>query len=282
MPPPPPTGKINRRVWLLVCGVVAVLVVAGVVIWLAFPSKSPGRSTHTSSGSRSSTPAGPTITGETVKKVLLDGDELTAMLDQPFKVTMLPMTYGGPDKMGDSSVTGDCAGVVSTGAKTVYSSADVQNYAQETWAEAEIGDEGYNPFNSRVLFVDEAVVALPSAEAAQTLFATFVEQWKRCDGQTVTETIPGPTDDDLTFQRYITKVRVTGTILAASILNDKDDDAPSARAIGIQGNCLVEVDIPFVPASESLGNLDQIGSADPDTSGTAVAQAMMDKAAKLG
>lgn len=268
---PAPTGPAkSHRVWLLTGAVLVVLAVVAVVAWLVVPDTSDSPSTAT---------VGPAITGDTVEQVLLDGAELTTMLDEPFTKTIRAPKHGGRDEMEVSTTPGDCVGVVDVAPKSVYRSADVQSYARQTWGSAAPGDAAFTPLSTTLMFVDEAVIALPSAADARALFATFSAQWQRCNGQAVNQEPDTSDPDDPPplpgSEMHILGVRATDTVLAASVVLDKKPEAPDARAIGLQGNCLVEVLLPFT------GVDDVPGSADPETSGIAVVRAMMDKVDKL-
>lgn len=259
-----PTAAKSKRPRLLLAIAVVVVAVVGLVMWLVLPDRSRGAASG--------------ISGETVKQVLLDGAELTKMLDQPFTTVTGPPAYGGLEAMEDSSATGECVGVVDVAPKSVYSAADVQSYARETWIDSEPHRDGFTPLTTRVMFVKEAVVALPSEADAQELFASFAEQWQRCDGRPVNTTDPvsGAQPHLHGTEMHITDVRVTDDVLAASIVLDKSPKAPDTRAIGVRGNYIVGVLIAFT------GTENATGSADPQTSSIQAVQAMMDKVTELG
>ncbi|HEU0189684.1 MAG TPA: sensor domain-containing protein [Mycobacterium sp.] len=271
----------TKRVWLPAAVAVAVVAVVGLVAWLVIagrpggsPTASPGASATNSPGASSGA-----VTGEAVKRVLLDGIELTRMLGQPFTKTAGPPSYGGLDAMDGSAAAGDCAGVVNIALKSVYESADVQTYAGETWIGVEPGDASFKPLSLKVMFVKESVVALPSAAAAQALFAKFADRWEQCDGQAVGQepATPGAAPPPALpgSEMHIRDVRATDSVLAASIVLDKNPAAPDVRAVGVQGNCIVGVLIPFT------GGRDVTGSGDPDESGVEVVHAMMAKVREL-
>lgn len=251
-----------RRVWLLVAAVV-VLAVAGVVVWRVVPATS----SDSSAGG---------ITGEAVKQVLLDGPELTRLLDQPFTATTGAPIYGGVHEMENPSTTaGDCVGVTNVAPQRVYQSVDVQRYARQTWVDATPRDANANRPGAKVMFVMDSVVALPSAAAAQALFAKFVQQWQRCDGQVVDQADANGPPHLRGTEIHISDVRVADTVLAAHIALDKRPEAPDARAVGVQGNCLVGILIAFTGAEHGSG------SGDPETSSIDAVRLMMDKVAKL-
>lgn len=250
----------SKRVWSVTLAAIAVLTAGAVAAWVALPDRSRG-----SAG----------VTGSAVKEVLLNGTELTAMLGQPFTTVTGPPAYGGLEAMDDSATPGDCVGVLDVAQRSVYSSAPVQSYARETWIDSQPDRDRFTPLDTRVMFVKEAVVALPSPKDAQQLFAKFAEQWKRCDGHPVNATNPD-TDGAPHLpgtEMHITDVRLSDDVLAASIVLDKSPKAPDTRAIGLQDNCIVGVLIAFTGAENASG------SGDPQTSSTDVVRAMMDKVA---
>lgn len=123
---------------------------------------------------------------------------------------------------------------------------------------------------------DEGVVALPSAAAADDLFARFSAQWKECDGTTLT--VPASAFG----QRSITDVRVADSVVAATVSLRRGTHSilasvPQARAVGVRGNCVVEVAVTFFGITHPS---DQ-GSADISTSAVDIAHAMMDRISEL-
>lgn len=257
----PPAVK-SKRGWLIALVGLVVLVLVAVTTWVVLPSRSRD--------------AAGVITGDTVRQILLDGTELTAMLDQPFTTVTGPPAYGGIEAMDDTTSPGECAGVVDVAQKQQYASASVQGYARETWIDSQTGNGGYKPLDTRVMFVKEAVVALPSAADARELFDKFAQEWKHCDGQPVDAADPDAegTPRLRGTEMHITDVRITDDLLAASIVLDKSPKAPDTRAIGVQGNCIVGVLIAFTGVENASG------SGDPQTSSMDVVRAMMAKVAE--
>lgn len=254
-----------RRKPVVVGALLAIVVIAGAA-WLVIA----GRDRAAPSA------PGDVVTADTVRQVLLNGAELTALLNQPFRKTMGPTRYGGPEAMGEPSTTGDCVGVVDLAARGVYASADVRSFARQTWSEAVPGDKGFKPLGAVLMFADEAVVALPSAAAARDTFARFAEQWRRCDDQAVNQHSSEPGDPPPLpgSEMHIRDVRVGDDLLAASVVLDQKPEAPDTRALGVRGNCIVEVLLPFTGATNVPG------SAVPETSSSTVARAIMDKISK--
>lgn len=253
----------SKRTRLLLAIAVVIVAAVGLVMWLVLP--------HRSGGAASG------VTGMSVKQVLLDGTELTKMLDQPFTTVTGPPAYGGLEAMEDASSPGECVGVVDVAPKSVYASAGVQSYARETWIDSQPNSDGFKPLTTRVMFVKEAVVALPSPADAQALFASFTEQWKHCDGRPVNAADPdsGAHPHLHGTEMHITDVRITDDVLAASIVLDESPKAPDTRAVGVRGNCIVGVLIAFT------GTENATGSGDPQTSSIQAVQAMMDKITAL-
>lgn len=216
------------------------------------------------------------LAGEAIRQVLLDDAALSRMLSQPF-VARKPPVFGGPDELFQSGATvspAACQGVTAMLQKSVYQSgpqpADVTNFAAVSWWN--------NGEPAQVISVMEGVVALSSAAQAEALFAKFSEQWQRCKGTTTTEhNGPISTTTDIGDVRVAdsSNTVVAATNTATSTLPNMPAllPTPQARAIGIQSNCLVEVEVVFFGERRSSDP----GSANLDTSAIDIAHGMMDK-----
>jgi hypothetical protein len=201
-----------------------------------------------------------------LKQALLDSPGLSTMLNQPFEAVPHFSHTGGRELLGDRTGSpADCVGVVFMLQKADYQAAAIKDIADEGWAHADRA--------VKVDMVVEAIVALPTPAEAAALFGKLSAQWRRCDGTTMT--LPG----DVWPQNVITDVRVTETVAAATVSRKAEGDPPiltaipEARALGVQGNCLVEVDMMFTPVSYP----DDQGSADINTSAVDIAHAIMDR-----
>lgn len=209
------------------------------------------------------------LTGQTVKQVLLDAPALSKLLDQPFKADS-----DFPPKFGDASLLRDhyetasppnCVGVTDMLQKSAYQSAKVQHVARESW--------WHDGYSVRVLNVEESVVALPTATDADALFTKFSQQWRECDGMTMTGN-----SGQFTYWDKITNVRVANSVVAATVSDASNVVArssaiPTARAIGVRVNCLVEVEVSFFSSSDASDR----GTGDINTSAIDIAHLMMDK-----
>ena len=250
--------------WYFMAGLLAVLLVSGC--------------TATTGGTARPAPsaAAGSLTGSTIRQVMLDGAALSKLLNQPFKtVPPFPPHFGDGDKLVDryrSPAPAECLGVVFMLQKSTYQSAtgksDVRNFATEGWA--------HDGTSVRVDLVVEGVVSLPTAQDAAALFARFSAQWKECDGKTLT--VPS----DIFPENPIADVRVADSVVAATVSRGAGANsillsAPEARAIGVRGNCLVEVDVTFFGNSYPSDE----GSGDVNTSAVDIAHAMMDKVSAL-
>lgn len=219
------------------------------------------------------------VTGEAIKDVLLDSAALAKILGQDFTAkSELPPRFGGPEKLQEafgrvSRV--DCLGITTMLAKSAYQSArrsgSVENVARETW---------WNSAGpAKVISVAEGVVALSGPDEAAELFESFTQQWDSCDGAMVTIA-----SGKVAFADKITDVRITNSVLAATVSigtrisgSQLKAARPEARAIGLRGNCLVEVEIAFFSVR---GPADK-GSADINTSAIEIAHAMMERVSNM-
>lgn len=200
------------------------------------------------------------LTGQAVSHALLDDGELANLVGQYFKSKPeSPPRFGGRDQLYEvHAAPSGCAGVVFELQKSSYGAADVENVAQQTWWTAGIR-------GAKVISLVESVVAVPTAAAADTVFAGFIQQWDRCNGRTVTS--------DFRIGHAVTTaisdVRAANSVLAATVQSHFVTTVTSARAVGVRANCLVEVDVAFFSDNK------------PDGTAVDIAHAMMDKVSSL-
>ncbi len=223
------------------------------------------------------------VTGQTVMRVLLDGGELSKLLGQSFTAkSEIPSRFGGPEMLqpafGVVSPV-DCVGVTTMMEKSAYQSGQVKNVAREAWWNLR------GP--AKVISVAEGVVALSTAAEASALFEKFSQRWDNCDGTTVTIERPSIIIDraGISFSDKISDVRVADSVLAATVSIETRlsgsppiGPRPAARAIGVRGNCLVEVDVAFFSTQSPT---DPGSGPDMNTSAVDIAHAMMDKVSAL-
>jgi hypothetical protein len=208
------------------------------------------------------------VTGPTIRQVLLGDSTLSRILNQPFTIDpRLPPRFGGPETLqdfGSDSPTG-CLGVAEMLHQSVYQSSKVNDVAVETWRHAARSTE--------LTSVKEGVVGLPTSAEATALFSRFSEQWQRCDGQELL--LPDPV---LRMQARILHVQVAPSVLAGTVsLTFAGASIPAGRAIGVRDNCIVEVEVDFFNAStQSLQ-----GSGVVEATAVRIAQIMMDKISDL-
>lgn len=204
------------------------------------------------------------VTGRTVEQALLGERELSKLLAQSLKTDPeFPPRIGANGEVFDERVGASpyqCALAVGPMDKSSYQSADAQDGAREIWwANQTERDES-------VISVDEGVVALPMAAAADALFEKVSEQWKHCDGVNV---------DYRGDTHTLTGVGAADSVLSANArLRTDSSTIPEARVVGVRVNCLVEVEVSYF---SSYGRT-------PDerkSEAIAIAHRMMDKVSDL-
>ncbi|MFC5334016.1 sensor domain-containing protein [Mycobacterium branderi] len=194
------------------------------------------------------------LTGETVKKILLDEAQLSKYFGQSFREDPnSPPRFGDSDELfagfsSDDVSPHECVGVVVEAEESAYRSGPVKQVAVEQWWNAT--DYSQDP---AVISVDESVVALRAPADADSLFAQFSQQWQRCDGTTVTEDDP---EGKLFSTHQISEVRVANSVLSATMHTRVTTPLRHARAIGVRVNCLVEVDVTFFSDQPSSAGID--------------------------
>ena len=213
------------------------------------------------------------VTGQTIRDVLLDNSMLGRILDQPFIIDRrLPPRYGGPEALENFGVasSADCLGVAEMLHHSVYQPGKVNDVAFETWRHADR--------TSKLTAIKEGVVSLPTAADANALFAKFAQQWPKCNGQALL--LPDPV---FRLRAKISDVKVAPAILAgtvAVVFDSSRSEAPAipaGRAIGVRANCLVEVEVDFFNTS----NQSLQGSGLSNATATNIAQVMMDRVSAL-
>jgi hypothetical protein len=119
---------------------------------------------------------------------------------------------------------------------------------------------------------------LPTAADADELFSRFSQQWQKCDGQALL--LP---DSVFRLRAKITNVQVAPSVLAGTVWIAFDSPGsdtvsmPARRAIGVRGNCLVEVEVDFFNESSRSPQ----GSAVTSATAEDIAQIMMDRVSAL-
>lgn len=212
------------------------------------------------------------VTGQTIAQVLLGDQALSRILNQPFVIdSRLPPRFGGPEALQGSSSPADCLGVAEMLHQSVYGASKVNDVAVEAWRHAA------RP--AQLTSIKEGAVSLATAADANALFSRFAQQWQSCDGQTVL--LP---DDVFKLKAEITNIQVAPSVLAGTVSiafeSGRLDQAsiPAGRAIGVRGNCLVEVEVDFFNATgQSLQ-----GSSVTNATAFDIAHLMLDRVSALG
>jgi hypothetical protein len=213
------------------------------------------------------------ITGQTIGQVLLGDQVLSRILNQHFVIdSRLPPRFGGPETLQDlgSAAPADCLGVAEMLHQSVYGASKINDVAVETWRHARLP--------AQLTSIKEGAVSLPTPADAEALFATFSRQWQSCDGQTVS--LP---DDVFKLTAEITNVQVAPSVLAGTVaiaFESRGSDSssiPAGRAIGVRGNCLVEVEVDFFNASSRSLQ----GSSVTNATAFDIARLMMDRVSAL-
>ncbi len=213
------------------------------------------------------------LIGEAVTRVLVDDQTLSRILNQPFVIdSRLPARFGGPEalqRMGQPAPD-ECLGVAEMLHHSVYGASNVNDVAVEAWRHAA------RPV--QLTSIKEGVVSLGSAAEARALFSRFAQQWQSCDGHTVS--LP---DTVFRLKAEITNVQVAPSVLAGTVWigfergRAEPTSIPAGRAIGVRGNCLVEVEADFFNAS--VRTLD--GSSVTNATAFDIAHLMMDRVSAL-
>jgi len=259
-------GRDRAVIGLALSYFILLLLVVALVVWLVLP--------------RESNSSNVSVSKHSIKDFLLSGPELGELFDQSFDDLPRSSSSGGFDRMPDATNPSagaqpvDCVSPVTPADRNAYRSAGVTEFASQGWPNR------FGVLDQRVLSVTEVVTTLPSVESAETLVEQLTQTWKRCEGQTVTfwGTRP-PGAGYLTHK--ITDVRTEGPVLAATIRfgrTEAPQTTPQARAVMAKENFVIETEVAFYDDV----NTTRDGTADPQTSGIALAKAIADKIEQIG
>lgn len=137
--------------------------------------------------------------------------------------------------VGDAAATPvDCVSTAYRLQKVVYDTGPVRSVATSSWAGGEFEGPPVSGFFG--------VVQMASVADAREFFATVTDKWRRCNGQTVALEQPGPGADELS---RIVDVAFDDQTVSASVLHASAGSAAVgvSRALGLAGDCIVEVEI---------------------------------------
>ena len=255
-------GRTRALVGITVSYLIIVLAVVALLVWLLRP-------THTSA-SVGSSGRSPTSSSTPVDAALLDGTELTRVLNQPFETKAGSSQRGGVYGLREFGTSDErtekCVGVLHPAASVTYRDSSMRTFAYQQWSRP-TGD-----YAGAVISVDEAVVAFANPEDAQKLLARATEEWKQCNSQRVLASW----GTDGKFDSWtIRDVDTTDSIVTATVgYTDAGSGTirmPTSRALALKGNNVVDVGVVMFR--------DPTKSADPETSGIDVARAILDKIA---
>lgn len=211
--------------------------------------------------------------GQMIKRVLLGKSALSRIVKQPLNIDPgFPPLFGGSEALQGDRLAWpiDCMGVAEMMQHSVYRPSSVSNVALEAWLP--------DATATSVSRVKEGVVSLPTPADAEALFAKFSRQWRNCDGKTLP--LGG---GSFRLRVKISDVQLAAHVVSASVAIELNlpgpltPSIPTARAIGVRGNCLIEVEVDFV---NTFGPLSQ-GTGDVNSSALDIAQVMRDKVSAL-
>lgn len=173
------------------------------------------------------------------------GNTLSTFGFQPFigGVEILPDGYRTE---ADASPIG-CVAVTDTAPRIVYEPTPVAEAARQSYFN---WDEGVATSGA-----DAAVVQFSTADVAQKAFASFTQQWQKCEGATVVKHLRGAGSGgaDSTIDATVSDVVVDGPMLSATVRTRQRPNAPASlyeRALGVRNATIVEVSLAITPAGE--------------------------------
>jgi serine/threonine kinase PknH len=209
---PPPKPKRNPWPLIAAAAVVVVLIVGGVGAWLVFKPK-PGP------------PPPDPIAPDRLKALLLSSPDINSVMGSSSMEPGKPIT-----EMDSSSVTlssPGCQGALYTSQDPVYAGTGYTGVS---------GLVSSEPGDNYDHWVNQAVVAFPSADKAKAFLQSSAEKWKTCAGKTVSVTNKSKT------YRW-TFAQINGGPPKISVLETQEgaDGWECQRAMGVANNVIVDI-----------------------------------------
>ncbi|OBI39620.1 sensor domain-containing protein [Mycobacterium sp. E2238] len=180
-----------------------------------------------------------------LEQVLPDDAEVSAAVGNELPPHS-PAQVGGidllPNGIRDSGGAApiQCLGVVAPAMRIVYEPGHVHAAATQNYWNYDSG--------VAVSSATAAAIKLAATADAQRLFASFVEQWQRCDGTTVTIYTHDSSNTELYSK--VTDTRVDGPVLSATVVawdNHHAPPCPLERAVGVKGDVIADVKVADGP-----------------------------------
>ncbi len=129
----------------------------------------------------------------------------------------------------------ECIGATGPLLRVVYEKGPIRAVAKQTYWNYDLG--------VAVFSAHAGAVRLASSADAQQLFASFVSQWQKCVGTTVTMFTHDAENTELYSK--VADVKVDGPILSATLINwdnHHTPQAPNEHAVGVESDVIVDAE----------------------------------------
>lgn len=177
-----------------------------------------------------------------IATVMPDADELSQVCDS-YADDIDPLVGDATDlrdtMIGSQVAESQCISAISPLERRTFGAAPVREIAYATLPDATFG-----------------ALALPSAGAARSMFETLANQWRECDGQTVIKSSGADSHANV-----IGDVDFTADVVSAVIVMSTQSTgmrSQTGRALGVAGNCIIDVELRTSTSSSSAVALTQL------------------------
>lgn len=196
---------------------------------------------------------GTAVAPAVLERILPTAEELSDLLGSGSVGMLGQLVEGDADTLlrgvgAADAAPPDCVGATYRLQHAVYRSSPVRGVATRPWIAGDPADPA-GPSVSAYL----GVVELASAEDAHDFYADAVADWRRCDGQTMVLDQP---DHGTRARSTITDVAIDGTVVSAVVSHDAGH--PVQRALGVAGDCIVDVEVSHLRAPLGEGATDAV------------------------
>jgi eukaryotic-like serine/threonine-protein kinase len=230
--PPAPLRRRRGRHLAVAVGAAATLAAAAVAVATLTPTSRPHSVTQPPTSSTTSAPAVaapvPPVTNAALSDLLLPPDQVAGLVgaDALVQESFADSVIDDSQKL----LQKDCMGVMGPAQHLVY--ADTGWTGARSQALRNAGD------GPRVFAVIQAVIALPTSDAAKSLLAAQKSQWSSCSGRTLTLAFPTPPTPQLWTAG--TPADTDGTLTMTQTLKD-GGGMECQRALAVRNNVVIDI-----------------------------------------
>ena len=193
--------------------------------------------------------------------------ELDAVLPSPQRVAEIIGTPGLTRTATRTALYDDSATVGADGCVGAFALAQKRVFDGTGWMAARNHTLQNESEDAPRVYLDQAVVLMPSAEAAAAVLAGQKQQWSRLPGKMISWT----NSSDVLVRNTYGPLVYTGALLAISRFEEGGDGWATQRAMTVSGRVVIDVQLSgrFAPATQAVDLATAIAASTPGSAPSA-------------